>query len=152
MTEDTQLVFRVVAWWAAGRTGLAKCSSAPNAIQFASPTAFGGLEGRWTPEDLVLCAIASCFTTTFRTLADKSGFEYVDLEVETEALVSKAESEYVMTEIVIRPCLTIVSEQSRETGMCLLEKSAGLCLISRVLAARPKLVSTVKVGKAPPAQ
>ncbi len=76
--------FLVVAWWASGRTGLAKSSSAPNAIHFTSPPAFGGLEGRWTPEDLLLCAVSSCYTTTFRTLADYSKLEYTDLQVEVE--------------------------------------------------------------------
>jgi len=90
--------FRVVAWWASGRTGIAQSSSGPNAIHFASPPAFGGLEGRWTPEDLLLGAIASCYTTTFRTLADYSKFEYTDLQVEAEGVIRKAETGYSLGE------------------------------------------------------
>ena len=51
--------YRVAAWWTSGRTGLAKSDSAPNAIHFTAPTEFGGLEGRWTPEELLLAAIAA---------------------------------------------------------------------------------------------
>ena len=87
--------FRVVAWWASGRTGLAKSSSAPNALHFTSPPAFGGLEGRWTPEDLLLCAVASCFTTTFRSLAEYSRLEYTDLEVEVDGGIGKAQAGYL---------------------------------------------------------
>ena len=93
--------FRVIAWWASGRTGIAKSSSAPNAIHFTAPPAFGGLDGRWTPEDLLLCAIASCYTTTFRALADKSKFEYTDLQVEVEGKISKCDTAYNLSLIHI---------------------------------------------------
>jgi organic hydroperoxide reductase OsmC/OhrA len=72
--------FRVVAWWASGSTGIAKSAATLNAIHFATPTAHSGLEGRWTPEDLLLCAIASCFTTTFRAVTQNSKFDYADLQ------------------------------------------------------------------------
>jgi len=74
--------YRVITWWTSGRTGIAKSDSAPNALHFTAPPEFGGLEGRWTPEDLLLTAVASCYTTTFRALADYSKFDYADLEVE----------------------------------------------------------------------
>src|SRR5450631_3249188 len=93
--------FRVVAWWASGRTGIAKSSCAPNAIHFTAPPAFGGVEGRWTPEDLFLCAVASCYTTTFQALAEHSKFDYTDLEVTAEGTVQKMDSSYAFTEIVI---------------------------------------------------
>ena len=108
--------FRVVAWWASGRTGIAKSNSAPNAIHFTSPPAFGGLEGRWTPEDLLLCAIASCYTTTFRTLAEYSKFEYTDLQVEVEGAISKAEAGYGFGEVLIRADLMIPQEAGGGAG------------------------------------
>ena len=79
----------VVAWWTSGPTGIAKSDSAPNAIHFTAPPEFGGLEGRWTPEDLLMTALASCFTTTFHAAAGCSKFEYADLAVEAEATVGK---------------------------------------------------------------
>src|SRR6266852_7367098 len=83
MTMEGAQKYRVIAWWSSGRTGLAKSSSTPNAIHFSAPAEFGGLEGRWTPEDLLLAALASCFTITFHSIAEYSGFDYVDLQVET---------------------------------------------------------------------
>jgi organic hydroperoxide reductase OsmC/OhrA len=126
--------YRVVAWWNAGKTGLAKSDLAPNAIHFAAPPQFGGLEGRWSPEDLLLCAVAGCFTTTFRALSDYSKFEYRDLEVEVEGTVRKAESGYEFAGILIRPTLTISNLDERPRADRLLEKARRLCLVSRVLA------------------
>lgn len=116
--------FRVVAWWASGRTGLAKSGSAPNALHFTAPPAFGGLEGRWTPEDLLLCAIASCYTTTFRALAESSKFKYTDLQVEVESAISKAETGYSFGEVLIRAILTIPQE-GPGTGAQTLEQGQG---------------------------
>ena len=56
-----EYIYRVAAWWTSGRTGLAKCESAPNTIHFSEAPEFGGLEGRWTPEQLLLCSLAGCF-------------------------------------------------------------------------------------------
>ncbi len=140
--------FRVVAWWASGRTGLAKSSSAPNAIHFTSPPAFGGLEGRWTPEDLLLCAIASCYTTTFRTLAEYSKLEYTDLQVEVEGAISKADTGYSFGEVFIRANLTIPQEEERARALKILHKAKGLCLVSRALSVEQRFEPRVQVGEA----
>ena len=136
--------FRVEAWWATGRTGIAKSSSAPNAIHFTSPPAFGGVEGRWTPEDLLLGAVASCYTTTFRTLAEYSKFAYNDLQVEVEAAVSKAETGYTLGEVCIRASLIIPREEEQDRAIKLLHKAKGLCLVSRALATRQTFEPAVK--------
>ena len=140
--------YRVFAWWSAGRTGLAKSNSAPNAIHFTAPPEFGGIEGRWTPEDLLLCAIASCYTTTFRALADNSKFEYVDFGVEVEGQVSKAELGYAFGDVVIRPSLTISSEEQRERGLRLLQKAKTVCLVSGALKVEQTLEPQLQVGEA----
>jgi organic hydroperoxide reductase OsmC/OhrA len=142
--------YRVVAWWASGRTGLAKCASAPNAIHFTAPPQFGGLEGRWTPEDLLLGAVASCYTTTFQALSEYSGFEYADLEVEVEATIHKLDSGYSFSEIVICPKLTIPIEESRERALRLLRKAEELCLVARALSIPMTFGHRVQVSKALP--
>jgi peroxiredoxin-like protein len=139
--------FRVVAWWASGRTGIAKSSSAPNVIHFTSPPAFGGLEGRWTPEDLLLCAIASCYTTTFRALAENSKFEYTDLQVEVEGNISKADIGYSFGEVLIRPNLMVLQEEDDARAIKLLHKAEKLCLVSRALSVEQRFEPHVQVGE-----
>ena len=131
---ENQHKYRVVAWWSSGRTGLAKTDAAPNAIHFTAPPEFGGMEGRWTPESLLLCAIAGCFTTTFRAIAEYSKFEYADLEVQVEGTIKKVESGYAFTEIAIRPNLSITDEAEQSRGLKLMQKAKGLCLVARALS------------------
>jgi len=149
---DTKHTYRVVAWWNAGKAGLAKSDAAPTAIHFAAPPQFGGLEGRWSPEDLLLSALAGCFTTTFRVLADYSKFEFMDLEVEVEGTVSKAESGYEFSGILVRPTVTVSHAGERARAELLLEKARGLCLVSRALVPRqtfePRVHTTARVDAA----
>jgi peroxiredoxin-like protein len=144
---DNEHQYRVVAWWTSGKAGIAKSDSTPNAIHFTAPPEFGGLEGRWTPEDLLMTAVASCFTTTFHAIAGYSKFEYTDLAVEAEGTVRKTDSGYCFSEIILRPTLTIPNEEQRERAAALMEKAKALCLVSRALAVEPRFEATVEVGK-----
>jgi organic hydroperoxide reductase OsmC/OhrA len=141
---------RAVAWWTSGQTGLTQSNSAPNAIHFTAPAEFGGLEGRWTPEDLLLSAVASCFTTTFHTIAGYAKLEYVDLEVEAEATIQKAETGYKFGAISLHARLTIPRGDLRDQAIALLEKTKALCLVSRALAIAPSFELRVEVGKTQP--
>jgi len=145
---ETTHKYRALAWWTSGRTGLAKSDSAPNAIHFSAPPEFGGLDGRWTPEDLLLAALASCFTTTFRAIAGYSKFEYTDLQVEVEGTVSKAESGYIFSEIILRPTVAIQAEENEDRALNLLQKTKEVCLVSKALATAPALESHVEIGNA----
>lgn len=131
---ETTFKHRALAWWSSGKTGLTKSDSAPVSIHFSAPPEFGGLEERWTPEGLLLAAVASCFTTTFRAIAGYSKFEYADLQVEVEGAVSKAESGYKFGDIILRPTLVIQDEASRDRALTLLRKTKDACLVSRALA------------------
>jgi peroxiredoxin-like protein len=142
--------YRVGAWWTSGLTGIAKSDSAPNAIHFAAPPEFGGLQGRWTPEELLLGAVGSCFTTTFQAIAAHSNFEYTDLEVETQGTAAKTVDGYRFGEIFIRPKLTISSEEERNRAVHLLKKAKGLCLVSRALGVTQTFEPLIAVGKAVP--
>jgi peroxiredoxin-like protein len=138
--------FRVVAWWSSGRTGIATSDSAPNAIHFTAPVGFGGLEGRWTPEDLLLGAIASCFTTTFRAIAEHSAFEYVDLQMEVTGTVARNGCSYDLTGVSIRANLAVAHEEDKDIGLKLLSKAKGLCLVSRALAVQQSFEPAVTVA------
>jgi peroxiredoxin-like protein len=132
-TQSGEHSYRVAAWWTSGRSGLAKSDSAPNAIHFTAPKEFGGLEGRWTPEELLLAALAGCFIITLRSISASEEFDFTDLEVETSGMVRKADPGYGFSEIVIRPKLKIASSKEKEHALDLLNKAERLCLVSRTI-------------------
>lgn len=140
--------YRVAAWWSSGPTGLVKADSVPTAIHFTAPTGFGGLEGRWTPEELLLAAVAGCFTTTLRAIAGNAQVNFTDLQVEATGTVRKAESGYTFTEIVVRPNLKISSPEERDRARELLRRAEELCLVSRAIGTTLRFEPQVEVTKA----
>ena len=125
--------YRVAAWWTSGRSGIAKTDTAPNAIQFSAPENFGGFEGSWTPEDLLLAALAACYTTTLLTLATGTQSDFTDLEVEASATICKRDSGYGFTAIILRPVLKIADPDQKDRAFEFLRKAERLCLVSRAL-------------------
>ena len=145
-----EYTYRVSAWWTSGRTGLAKCESSPNTIHFSEAAELGGLQGRWTPEQLLLCALAGCFTTTFHEVARAAKFEYTDLEVEVEGNVHRNRNTGCnFEEILLRPRLTVQCEEQREAGLALLRRTKAVCMISRAITVPQTLEPTVEAGKVP---
>jgi len=148
MTSNQEHTYRVAAWWTSGRTGLAKSDSAPNAIHFTAPPEFGGLEGRWTPEELLLAAIAGCYTTTVRAIAGAADFNFTDLQVEASGTIRKAESGYSFNEIVLRPNLRIRSAEERDRALDLLRRAEKLCLVSRAIGTNLQFEPQLEVNGA----
>jgi organic hydroperoxide reductase OsmC/OhrA len=141
-----EYTYRVSAWWTSGRTGLAKCESSPNTIHFSEAAELGGLDGRWTPEQLLLCALAGCFTTTFHDVARGAKFDYADLEVEIEGSVRRNRTgANGFSEILIRPRLTVHHDDQCEAGLNLLRRTKSLCLISRAITVPQTLEPAVEV-------
>src|SRR5215467_13853990 len=143
-----EYTYRVSAWWTSGRTGLARCESSPNTIHFSEAAELGGLQCRWTPEQLLLCALAGSFTTTFVDLARGLKFDYTDLEVEIEGSVRPSGTAALsFNEILIRPRLTVNSEEQRESALNLLRRTKSACMISRAITVPQKLEPTVETAK-----
>jgi organic hydroperoxide reductase OsmC/OhrA len=96
---------------------------------------------------LLLCAVASCYTTTFRALAENSKLAYTDLQVEVESAIGKADTGYNFGEVLIRANLMIPQEEERTRAIKLLHKAKELCLVSRALSVEQRFEPLVQVGK-----
>lgn len=145
-----EYTYRVSAWWTSGRTGLAKCESSPNTIHFSEAAELGGLQGRWTPEQLLLCSLAGCFTTTFSEVARAAKFDFTDLEVEIEGCVRRSRTAGCsFTEILLRPRLTVASDELREPGLMLLRRTKSVCMISRAITVPQTMEPAVETVKLP---
>jgi organic hydroperoxide reductase OsmC/OhrA len=136
---------RVLAWWSTTEVGLAKSGSAPTLISFSPQLESGGMAGHWTPEELLLGAIAGCYTTTFHTLAAHEDLAYTDLEVDAQGAVQQDESGGAFSEITLRARLTIAGEHETTRACHLLEKTQALCLVSRATSVPQRFELEVKV-------
>ncbi len=158
--------YESTANWIGARNGIVHDSSIFSPMAFSSPPEFHGEAGLWTPEHMLVAAVASCFITTFRAIAEISRFEAAALEVtvegyvedaersdqrlevsdltpETEKIMKKQGHSYSFTRMLVRPRLTVAKEVDRDRGLRLLEKAGRSCLVSRTLRSAIVLESTV---------
>jgi organic hydroperoxide reductase OsmC/OhrA len=66
-------------------------------LECAVPTAFEGIAGHLSPEDLFLLAIQNCFIATFKVYAYHSKLHFNQLKVEAKLTVDKDEQQ--------KPCM-----------------------------------------------
>jgi organic hydroperoxide reductase OsmC/OhrA len=68
--------------WLEGRLTELTATGRPD-LEVATPPEFkGGIPGVWSPEDLFVGSVASCYTVTLLALAERAGIELESLEVD----------------------------------------------------------------------
>lgn len=117
------------------KEGLATSSaSGLPSLAVASPPEFGGPEGEWSPEHLLVAAVGSCFLTTFLAIADASRLDVEDLSVPGEGTIERGEDRrYRFTRIVLRPRIVLSHEADRDRALRIAQKAEGACLVTRSL-------------------
>ncbi|MGB7556760.1 MAG: OsmC family protein [Candidatus Korobacteraceae bacterium] len=133
------------ATWTDGRKGTVSAGGIADLIRFSAPPEFMGEAGTWTPEHFFAAAIASCFVTTFKAIAEFSKFEFLSLQVEVEAILEKEEGGFSFTKVVLQPLLQIAAAADQERAIRLLEKAEHACLISRSVKSQIELQPEVIV-------
>lgn len=136
--------YRVKAVSTIARSGVVMADGIHPVLAFSAPPEFHGQPGHWTPEHFFVSAAASCYLSTFSGGAEVSGLKFVSLELEAEGFLGKDEGGWRFTEVVLRPHLTIASEDDRERADRLLQKAGKSCLVARSLNCRVTLEPEVK--------
>lgn len=113
----------------------------------APPTEFGGPGDRWSPETLLVGAVADCFILTFRALAIASSLPWTSLSCEADGTLDRIDRVTRFTEIHVRARLAIPPEADEAKAMRLLERAEHLCLITNSLSATTHLDASVTVGQ-----
>jgi peroxiredoxin-like protein len=122
---------------AAGPTGHATLTS-PGVPELptAPPLEFDGPGDAWSPEQLLLAAVASCFLLTFRAVAQHSHLDLVSVSIETEGVVDRVDARTRFTEIVLRPRVVVPGGADTHRVRRALEKAEANCIVTASLTAR----------------
>ncbi len=110
----------------------------------APPRQFDGPGNYWSPEELLLAALADCFILTFRAIASASRFEWLDLECVVEGQLDRVERVTRFTGYNILATLTVPADVDRQKAVKLMEKAEHGCLVSNSVKAERHLVTTVR--------
>lgn len=120
-------------------------SPALEPIQSAPPAEFDGPGDRWSPETLLVAAVADCFLLTFRGVAGASKFAWTALECDVEGKLERADGRTRFTEFAIDARLRVPPGSNEDRAQRLLEKAEAGCLITNSLSASIQLSAEVLV-------
>ncbi len=115
--------------------------SAPRLTTIASapPVEFDGPGDQWSPETLLLAAVADCFVLSFRAVATASRFEWTALECVSRGTLDRVDGVNRFTEITNSVALKAPAGTREARARSLLEKAEQVCLISNSLICEVKL-------------
>ena len=117
--------------WVADRKGTLSSPVLNDTVEVATPPEFNqGMAGIWSPEHLFVAAVSSCLMTTFLAIAEFSKLEYISLQVGATGKLEKVDGKFLITEVLLKPVLTIPEGVSPEKAERILIKSEAACLIS----------------------
>ena len=115
-------------------------------IVTAPPAEFGGPGDQWSPETLLVGAIADCFILTFRAIARASKLEWTRLECSAEGVLERVERVTRFTTVTVKATLTVRAGTDEDKAERLLEKSEEACLVTRSMLAESHLETEIIVA------
>lgn len=122
-----------------GSSGLPTIATQP-------PAEFDGPGDRWSPETLLVGAMADCFVLSFRAVARASKFEWTGLDVNVEGKLDRVEGKAYFTAYHVHATLRVPAGTDLLRATKLLEKAEQVCLISNSLIGERHLHPTVLAG------
>jgi organic hydroperoxide reductase OsmC/OhrA len=115
-------------------------------LRSASPAEFDGPGDRWSPETLLVGAVADCFILTFRAVAKASNVCWRSLECEVTGTLDRLNGAPQFSRFDVAAHLVVGPGQDPDRARHALEKAERNCLISRSLKG-PVALSAVVEGE-----
>ena len=115
-------------------------------LQSASPPEFDGPGDRWSPETLLVAAVADCFILTFRAIAKASRLSWISLGCEVTGTLDRVDGVTQFTQFHLTARLVIPPGVDADRSRHALEKAERNCLISSSLKASIALDAAVAIA------
>ena len=124
-------------------------ADAVETIVTAPPPEFGGPGDRWSPETLLVAAIANCFVLSFRAIARASRLPWTSLDCHADGKLERIEGTMKFTEFVVHATLHVPPGTPEEKAHRILEKAETTCLVSNSMSASRRLNAMINVVSSP---
>jgi organic hydroperoxide reductase OsmC/OhrA len=126
--------------WGSARRGTLSASGKPK-IVVGSPPEFKGESDVWAPEELLVGSINTCMMLTFLTIAQAKGLKPAAYESEAEGLLENVEGRYWITEVTVRPRVSVKDEVEVEHARKIMEGVEAQCFISNSIKSKVTLAA-----------
>ena len=107
------------------------------------PAQFNGPGDRWSPESLLMAAVADCFTLSFRAIAAASKIPFEKLDVTVDGVLDNVDKKMRFTEIDITANLVIPADVDASRAERLLTMAEQSCLVTNSLNVECHLKASV---------
>lgn len=111
-----------------------------------APAEFGGPGGYWSPESLLVAAVADCFVLSFRAIARASRLDWNALSCNVVGTLDRVERVMQFTDFAISAELAVPAGTDVDKAKRLLDKAEQACLITNSLKAESHLEASVSAA------
>lgn len=112
-------------------------------LEVAAPKLFDGPGETWSPETMLVGAVASCLVLTFRAMARASRLSWRSLDCTAAGVLDRVDGVTRFTGIRLKASLVLPRGEDQDRARRLLEKAEKGCLVTRSLALETELDSEV---------
>jgi organic hydroperoxide reductase OsmC/OhrA len=105
------------------------------ALRSASPAEFGGPGNQWSPETLLVAAVADCFILTFRAVARASSLRWNSLHCQITGTLDRVDRVTRFTAFDLRAELCVPEGTDGELARRAMDKAERGCLVANSLNA-----------------
>jgi organic hydroperoxide reductase OsmC/OhrA len=143
MSEPRVYYYRTeIEWHKGGEGSLSADGLVP--IDIGAPPEFEGRAGVWSPEQLFVAALNSCYMLTFLAVARFSKIEVIGFSSTAMGKLEKtAGGPYQISEIVVKPRITIASADDLARMPRVLEKAKENCFVSNSVKSAIKILPEI---------
>jgi organic hydroperoxide reductase OsmC/OhrA len=139
--------YDVSVHWQEARKGVLTSTALKNSIEVVTPPEFyKGVPGIWSPEHLLVAAVNSCLMTTFLAIAENSKLDFLHFDSIAVGKLEKLDGKYIISEIKLKPVVTIADKVNEEKTLRLLHKSETACLISNSVKSKITLEPSILIA------
>ena len=124
--------------WKGGRRGVI-CSAGKPDLEVSSPPEFKGEAGAWTPEEMLVASVNACTMLSFVAFAQHKGLGFVSYESDAEGTLESVDGKYRITEVTLRPHVTVKSQEDVERAQAIMRDAHTNCFITNSITASVKV-------------
>ena len=100
-------------------------------LMISAAKAFKGDPSKWNPEDMLLSSLMSCHMMSYLYVCSQHGVEVINYEDNAEALLEvNADGSGRITQVNLKPLVTITDESQIELALSLHHQANKLCFIA----------------------
>ena len=109
-----------------------------------APIEFDGPGGLWSPESLLVAAVADCFSLSFRAMAKASKLDWNELRCSADGTLDRVDGTMRFSQIDLRATLIVPAGARLDRAQRLLERAEKSCPITNSLSTPVRLEAEVR--------